>query len=340
MLFSESNRPWEPVPRWAESFVRLGYEWPNAAIQVRRISLISMPCDSPAAGLIALGAMIRDLGSPSANDIDAHYDSLLRYAKQHLDDCRDCELERCNPEEKGCGHAKKADGWVRSAANPRERAVVSDETNFERRELAWQDGSVTWRPTVNGALRWHIDDEPPTQVRESAGILSHAAYAALVNGARILPENLRRSFSGLCFAGRASGESRSREVCGAVRFRDGDFEYGLDELLTVYGWSYSDVSRVTFFNSRTEQLDRSTASPALVVADGGDSFLRVSSATRFQRSDVIGVIHRTMERERLEALGEKMTSLRQWYVQDEDMLCGLPVIPPGVSISILRRRSD
>jgi len=41
----------------------------------------------------------------------------------------------------------------------------------------------------------------------------------------------------------------------------------------------------------------------------------------------------------LEALGNKMSDLRQWYVQDEDMLLGLPEVPRGMSISILRRRA-
>jgi hypothetical protein len=49
------------------------------------------------------------------------------------------------------------------------------------------------------------------------------------------------------------------------------------------------------------------------------------------------VVHRTLARDQLEELGEKMVALRQWYAQDEDMLCGLPAVPNGISISIVRR---
>ena len=338
MVFSESNQPWQPVPKWVDFLIKLGFGWPSGAARVRRISLISMPCDSPAAGLISLGVMLRDLGNTTANDIDAHYDALLRYAKQFLLDCHSCGLSQCDPREKRCGHSKKANGKVRSAVHARDSAIISKETIFEDRKLAWRDGSVVTWPTVSGALRWHIDGEPPTQVRENNGALADSAYTEFVPGARILPENLRRSFSGLCLAGRVTGEARTQELCASIRFRIRDVDHRLDDLLTVHGWSSSEVSRVAFFNARTERLDRTNESPALVVADGGDSFLKISGTSTFQRSDLIGVIHRTSERDRLEALGEKMTALRQWYVQDEDMLCGLPAIPHGLSISILRRR--
>jgi hypothetical protein len=338
MQFSDFNNPWQQVPPWVGFLIRFGFEWP-AVSQARRIALVSMPCDSPGAGLIALGAMLRDLGNATANDIDGHYEALLRHAKQFLTDCQPCDLLVCNPEIRRCGHAKMADGKIRSSDHPHGFWTVSEETNFRDRTLAWRKGAVTHRPTVNGALRWHIDGEPPTQVRATAGVLPDYHYAKLVEGARILPENLRRSFSGLCLAGRVAGEEQSRELCASIRFRDGESERRLDDLLTIYGWSTIDVSRMTFYNSRTEQLDRSKAPPALVVADGGDSFLKVSSASRFQHSDVIGVIQRTMERTRLEAIGDKFTALRQWYVQDEDMLCGLPALPNGISISIFRRRN-
>jgi hypothetical protein len=127
-------------------------------------------------------------------------------------------------------------------------------------------------------------------------------------------------------------------MCASVKFSDGQTARALDDLLTIHGWSSADVSRVAFYNSRSEDIDRAKDPPNLVIADGGESFLKIASASRFQQSDIIGVVQRTMERPRLEAIGEKLTALRQWYSQDEDMLCGLPALPNGISISILKRR--
>jgi hypothetical protein len=71
---------------WVDFLIKLGFGWPSGTARARRISLVSMPCDSAGAGLVTLGAMIRDLGNSAANDSDGHYDALLRHARQFLDE--------------------------------------------------------------------------------------------------------------------------------------------------------------------------------------------------------------------------------------------------------------
>ena len=133
MFFSEANQEWQVVPRWVTFLIRLGYNWPCGVLGQRRIALISMPCDSAAAGLIALGALIRDLGNPNANDVDGHYDALLRYARQYLGYCRDCTM-RCQPELKGCGYAAEVTGLVRDKyKNPHQVAEISDQSHCSMR---------------------------------------------------------------------------------------------------------------------------------------------------------------------------------------------------------------
>jgi len=65
----------------------------------------------------------------------------------------------------------------------------------------------------------------------------------------------------------------------------------------------------------------------LVIADGDASFLRVLNRPEFQRSDVIGVFHRTCDRDNLELLGNRITDLRQWYVDDAETLGAMPRAP-------------
>ena len=96
-------------------------------------------------------------------------------------------------------------------------------------------------------------------------------------------------------------------------------------------------SRVTFFNSRARQLDRNTGSTSLVVADGDSAFLRAIDAREFQQSDVVGVIHRTVERDRLESIGTKLADLSQWYVPDGNVLDPVPQ-PRGITVSVLQGR--
>jgi len=71
--FSEANSPWQVIPQWAEFLIKCGYIWGDTVPSRRRIGVISMPCESAAAGLVALGAMRRRLTVDGANDSISHY---------------------------------------------------------------------------------------------------------------------------------------------------------------------------------------------------------------------------------------------------------------------------
>lgn len=338
MLFCESYRDWGPIPPWAGFLLSLGYRWPTEKPVTRRLALISMPCDSAAAGLLTLGALIRDLTNPEANDIAGHYDGLLRHAQQYLESCRDCELETCNPEVKRCGHLAEASGRVRSNLFPRRTYVVSERTNVLERRLAFSYRDKLYFPNPDFVSEWHFEGDPPPKVDSPQGELAADPYRRIIENDRIFSENLRKTYSGLCLAGRSAGEKETREILASIRFRDGTEEFSLEKLLTIHGWSATSVSRVSFFNGRTETIDRTSGSPALVVADGDASFLRVASRPEFQQSDILGVISCASERDALEAVGNKMQALRQWYHPDAETFSRIGPVPRGVSLSILRRR--
>jgi hypothetical protein len=111
----------------------------------------------------------------------------------------------------------------------------------------------------------------------------------------------------------------------------------LAELLTIHSWSPDTVSRVTFFNSRTGTLDRQARFIGLVVADGDSSFLKAIDAPEFAKSDIVGVIHRVVERERLELIGTKLADLSQWYEPHGEMIDRLS-LPSGITASVLQQR--
>ena len=297
-----------------------------------------MPCDSAGAGLVALGWMIQDMASPKANDVDGHYDALRRYALQYLKACRVCDM-CCNPQSKRCGYTLQATGRIRHTGG--QIYTVSERSELIAGNIWFLRKGVNQWLNPRYATEWQIDGEPTPQLVSSAGALPLQIYTSIVSGAAIVPDNLRKSFSGLCLAGRAAGQAASRDAFSSIRFRVGDAVYSLPELLAVYRWNRdSDVSRITFFNARTEQIDRSGYAPALVVADGEASFLKVLDRPEFQRSDVIGVIHRAIDRENLEQVGNRILGLYQWYAEDVELMNQLPEIPKGISAAILRRRSS
>lgn len=338
MEFSEKQGKWRPIPEWVWFLLNFGYQWHRNNPRPRRIALISMPCDSAAAGLVALGAMIRDLGDPKANDVDGHYEKLLSYARQFLKHCKSCD-QKCEPEIKRCGYVKEATGILRSPLHSRKTFQISERTNFDEKKLAWEyrSGMTQW-PTPQYAINWHIDGDPAPEVKKTKYQLSPNPYCTLLDGATINKENLNRSYSGLCFAGRITGEMASREVCGQIRLKDADAIYSLSQLLAIHEWSDIGVSRMAYFNSRSKTLDRNLANPELVVADGDVAFLKAWDYPEFQSCDVIGVISRAIDYDRLEAVGVKMQA-SLWFVADIDMLCSLPSKPRGISVAILKARN-
>jgi hypothetical protein len=222
--------------------------------------------------------------------------------------------------------------------------VISARTDLAKRRLALEHvtgrnrGAIDF-PSPSYTIKWHIEGEPQAESATPSGVLSDAPYRELAGGINIDRANLHATWSGLCLAGRVAGEATTRQVIGSVRFQSSIGAHGLEALLTIHGWSANGVSRMTFFNARTEQLDRGTTSPTLIVADGDACFLKVLGRSDFQRSDVLGVIHRAMERDRLEAVGNRLVGLRQWYADDAELLNALPPPPRGISLSILVKRS-
>lgn len=346
MYFSESNKPFQPIPSWAKFLIDFGYSWRRAELSPtkRRIAIVSMPCDSAAAGLISLGALINDLGNPKANDIDGHYKSILRYAHQFLNFCRDCELAECEPRVKRCGFSHKASGQVRSPLYPRKIFSVSDRTDFQTGQIAWEtrgrgnSGPAISFPDPDYAINWQIEGEAPVQINAESEKLTEAKYDSFYPQENIVADNLERSYSGLCLAGRVTGETATKERINSISFKFGFAEHNLSELLTIKNWSRNIiVSRITFFNTRTGKMDRSGTIPGLVVADGDNSFLRVLSCSEFQQSDVIGVMHRSIERDRLEDVGNKISSLRQWYQDGVDFNQIITSAPRGMGVMVLER---
>lgn len=339
IMFFENEQHWQATPKWADFLVHLGFRFHDDTLGQRRISLVSMPCDSAAAGLIALGALIRDLGNPDASNVKGHYNAMLRYARQYLENCRNCS-HPCKPEKVRCGYAVRATGWVRNWCNkPSKRYRISEKTNLAKNELWYSHKGGSWWQDPRYCLDWEIDGLPPPQLDDSEGVLDEEIYRHIIKSAKIIRENTRKSFSGLCLAGRVTGKKATRKAMDSVRFLINKVEYRLPKLLTVNGWSpFGSVSRMSFFNSRTGSFDLNASEISLVVADGDKSFVRALGLPAFQRSDVIGVISRVLGRDDLEAVGNRIQGLRQWYTDDKEAIGKLPSVPKGISLKVFKRR--
>jgi hypothetical protein len=316
MEFSEANNPWRSVPEWVAFLIEFGYRWMDNQDQSRRLALISMPTDSAASGLITLGLMRKCMELDDANDIGAHYQRLLT-------------LAHTRPHEVTLRHIRRPGRYAFDGFNEDGDPMVKRLNDRRRRRVNIH------RLT---AKEWHIFGEAPVVVREGQQLQNVEFYTKLVaEGGEIRAANLSESYSNVCLAGRATGEAPTKGWMTDIRFRENGCEANLSQLLTVQNWMPRTTSRVRFYNSRTEAFDRESGTPQVVVADGDASFLKILASAEFENCDVIGVLHRTIEREKLEAVGTKLSSLRQWYRPDDSLLGALSDIPRGVTISVLRR---
>jgi hypothetical protein len=313
MRFIERDVELPCVPKWADFLLSFGYNWPQAARATRRIALVSMPCDSAAAGLVALGIMRKRLEQPDGSDKTRHLDRLFSCAQGEK-----CDVRIKHRVRKGLFrvNTKRSDGvWF----------IDCKEQSF--------------RVLSANAFDWAFEDEPFVEVKDGAQIPYHPLYACIGNAAgKILEENLRQSDSFLCLAGRASGEASTEATMSEVGFEVDGCRASLAELLTVYAWSNALISRTAFFNPRLSTMDREVRGPQVVVADGHKSWLRSMNGKDTSESDIIGVYHRAVDRTDLEDIGTRAASLQQWYEIDrwDQNVDGVP--PAGINVLRLVRK--
>lgn len=300
----------------AAAFIDLGYSWP-AARGPRRLSFISTPCESAAAGLIALGAMLRRLQQPGTDDLSAHLARLRSLTPEGS-----YRVVLRNRHHKG-----RRFGLIRDEAG---------EIWFQELGRKDPDRRLLLDPH---ASNWYFDDEPPVEGHKGIELPHRALYESLLpNDAPVPGENLRRTDSGIVLAGRAGGRSATEQILGDIRFRSNAQEVALSELLAVHGWQPQNVSRIRYFNPRagmSEPFDRPGPAPDLVVADGPRAFEAILDCPETVNSDVLSVIPRIADPDQLEKLAQRVQGLTQWYDANLGIGADLPLLPPGVEIVTL-----
>lgn len=328
MQFSEGEAPWRSIPEWVHFLVNLGYRWPDEDAAARRIGLVSMPCDSAAAGLIALGAMRRRLEQPEAHDLQVHFQRILA-------------LGEPNPPNPVLIHRIERGEWKFAGFIPYGGIRVERADALKKNQKT--GFSIAMSIILEQAGDWCFRGEP--QVTGSESDYQNHYESLLDDAGDINIQNLTHSdlVRGVCLVGRVAGERSTLNLMNDVCFKAGGRNANLAELLTIDGWSShgstsGPAPRVSFVNSRTSDSNIITFKPKLVVVDGDQALLRVLGRSEFDECDFICTYSRGVARERLEELGSKIEHLSQWYSVDYDSLSSFPSSPRGIAMSILTKR--
>lgn len=330
-ISEDAGQTWREMPPWVRYFLDLGHRWPRRVSGPgRTIRIISTPIKTPAAGLIALGAVAADLTNPSANDKERHYDSLLAYARQYLHACKTCKM-RCRPDFRKCGYAYESTGILRHKDRPRYKLYVSSKTDFAAKVLR-----LSTKPDEAGALttiedpewthNYFEDNGVPLLLARAAGSMPIKTVQDLFPDDIVSPGNLTASYSSLCLAGGAAGQTAMQGELAAFLFGSNSRK-SLAALLPINGWDNgaTELSRLVYFNTRGRgAFGQPINNPNLVIADGMDAFASVLSEKKLKGADVIALVSRVHERDKMEEFGALVEGQSQWYDRQELGPSGVP----------------
>jgi hypothetical protein len=327
---------WHDMPSWVTFFINQGMKWPNysSSQRGRQIRLISMPCQSHAAGLVALGAVGRDICDPTANDKARHIDGLMRYASQYLNHCRDCKLTICNPEFKRCGFRSRASGRIFKAKSiTRFRIHPESQPRDGVLKLLQVQRNGKEVPVNVSGIDYYYDCYPEGAIALEEGIrggrIDINPLSQILGNLLPIDGNLSVAYSGLCLAGSPRfGSSETKRFNLTFKFSQLG-GVSLADLFPIKGWGVPRVPRLVFLNTRGEvSFSHMPVSPRLVIADGVGAFLKCIDHPILSGANILAVIRRDGRRDSDEDLSAKLNSLLQWYDRRRVQFD----VPAGVSI--------
>lgn len=330
------------IPDWVQWFIEAGRVLPSTDNGTRRLLLLSTPCDSPAAALVCLGVVIRDLTREDATDVINHARAIRTWAREnpagrlvrHVEGKRRTVFEVGLMDDGGeltLTEVKKTTTAKNASASARSR-LRSERAGPEI--VRFGEGE-----NPDNILLEFTPDEEGWSAPQSATTkppLSRESFSRITRNWNPIQQRLQESYSGACFAGRMAGKSRTIEFLKGFGFvvesgSGKNRQFGLDSMLTIDGWGDDSVSRLRYCNMRGNGPgkfnDRGTALE-LTVADGADELVKVFQ--NLHSRDFVAVVPRDAAVGKLEALSQSLEDRGfAKAIKGNHSLFGTP--PPGVT---------
>lgn len=304
MAFKENgDKYFRQMPAWVECMIRFGYRWTNDGNETparkRRLALISMPCKSVAAELVALGVLRRELEYGQVSNFDRLVNG-IKYFQNITEDITLVDQ-----------HGKK---WRFSKINSNRSISVYDAkyrqyVKIKGKTVPNPNGIVTSMILEQYLSGWRIDGLPPVLTSES--IDSHF-YNDIAGCTGLIEENNLQTSSEqtLLLSDSVSISTVSRRELDDVWFSLNERQASLSELLTL-NESKDKIQRLVFSSLRSIGNSSFTRTPGQIIADGSHSFLL--ALDRFRDSDVVGVISRDEPPANIDSIFNKINELSRYY---------------------------
>jgi hypothetical protein len=313
-MYIEDGQQYKEVPKWVLAMFRLGHTWERErAPWKRRIGVVSMPCKSIAAPIVALGALIRDLERVNANNINGHFDSLCRARNGYLENSVTSDINVID----------SRGGKFNFCGSVGDENITVFNSNYK--EHVRRKGRLIPNPngpcksfiTLDNASLWKLEGEPIIESKNVDTMLDIKGYQLIHGyGRSILNENLQRSYTGLLLIG--DGEGRDTEYMQRIygaKFQINEHQLSLGNLLTLHPTA-NEVTRIAFCNNR--KIVPNGKEHYLVIADSASAFTKALSNYKF--SDVLGVYSRDEPNENLVNIGNVLGELSRYYTGPKDCI--------------------
>lgn len=273
-----------------------------------------MPCDSPGAGMVALGAVRRDLEDKSANNSEGHFEYLNRLRNNLSEDERENNYLLDSKRKK----------WIFTSDDNEYGMIVRAKNG---------NGTATIIPAYSSSYRLHTD--PPVVENNDKQKLNLEDYQLIPEcSGTILQDNLSMSYSGILYIGKATGkDSIYVTEFYNIKFKNGKRVVSLGQLLTLRRSMFSPISRLNFCNLGS--IDEQSQHYYLVVADGCQAFEK--AINHFKASDIIGVCSRSESAESADSLVSKITAIKRFYNEVSESM-NFHIRGKSIGLSILERR--
>lgn len=342
MQYFESTALYENLPSWAAAVLGLGYRWARTGGAPRRIGLLSMPCDSEAAGLIALGALRRDLESRNVNYEEAYFEVLLRACRERAAPQKS-RFQTTDEHLWDVRNTTEGTRW-RFAGHSDDQGFITLKSTTYRPEIR-RKGKVIANPNSactsfifrRNALNWQLRNGSLPQLPAGGTALASSVYNAIPGCCGTVWEaNLSQSHDGLVLVGRgAARESVYMRKFIESGFALGEKRYSLAELLTLHHDDQNRIRRLRFLNEQAHQDDTLHA-VQLVVADGISGLLQAIDLFPF--SDIIGICNRDAPPEAVRQLRERLSEISRYYSDTDPGSVLTEQLPAKILLRLLQRR--
>jgi len=331
----EGNENYVSVPEWAKWFVEAGARFPLFDDDAEHLLVISTPCDSPAAALVSLGVVLRDLTREEATNVANHARAIRAWAKRPKKSPEEAELRQLP------GVTRKNHRKFEVVSIDSDGTLVLSEKKKRLTNMGCGPEIMKFGPRDNPdnvllqfvPRGWSIPSNPPNRLA-----LSKRDFSWILPNWQPIERRLRESYSGACLAGRKDGMKNAKELLKRFGFtvKQGQGEvmrYGLDSMLTIDGWNGdATISRLRYINMRGNHLDKLDAQEAAldtVVVDGPSELVKV--VQNFRARTVIAIVPRDANPAEVEDLCMSLEN-RRFTRADEVCRRNLGQPPPGVSL--------